>query len=156
MKWHLAQTNIGIAKYTYEDPQFAAFVSELDRINALADTSPGFVWRFVQEDENEAGRDVFADENVLFNMSMWESREALMNYVYHTEHVDILRKRADWFIPQDRPILALWWQPAGTIPTVVEARHRLDRLAQAGPTEDAFTFRRFFEAPADEETGNGG
>lgn len=156
MKWHLAQTNIGVAKYSYEDSQFAGFVSELDRINALADTSPGFVWRFVQEDENEAGRDVFADESVLFNMSMWESREALMNYVYHTEHVDILRKRADWFIPQDRPILALWWQPAGTIPTVVEARHRLDRLAQAGPTEDAFTFRRFFEAPADEEIGNGG
>ena len=79
-----------------------------------------------------------------------------MDYVYHTEHVDILRKRAEWFIPQDRPILALWWQPAGTIPTVVEARHRLDRLAQAGPTEDAFTFRRFFEAPTDEEIGNGG
>ena len=156
MKWHLAQTNIGVAKYTYEDPQFAGFVSELDHINALADTSPGFVWRFVQEDESEAGRDVFADEKVLFNMSMWESRDALMNYVYHTEHVDILRKRADWFIPQERPILALWWQPADTIPTVVQARHRLDRLAQAGPTEDAFTFRRFFEAPADEETGNGG
>ena len=156
MKWHLAQTNIGIAKYTYEDSQFEGFVNELDRINALADTSPGFVWRFVQEDENEAGREAFADENVLFNMSMWESREALMNYVYHTEHVDILRKRAEWFVPQDRPILALWWQPAGTIPTVVEARHRLDRLAQAGPTEDAFTFRRFFEAPEDEETGNGG
>lgn len=149
MKWHLAQTNIGIAKYTYEDSQFEGFVNELDRINALADTSPGFVWRFVQEDENEAGREAFADENVLFNMSMWESREALMNYVYHTEHVDILRKRADWFVPQDRPILALWWQSAGTIPTVVEARHRLDRLLQAGPTEDAFTFRRFFEAPAE-------
>ena len=67
-------------------------------------------------------------------------------------HVDILRKRAEWFVPLDRPVMALWWQPVGTIPTVTEARHRLDRLAQVGPTEDAFTFRHFFAAPADEET----
>jgi hypothetical protein len=151
VKWQLAQTNIGVARYAYDDPEFAGFVSELDRINALADRAAGFVWRYVQEDEHEAGRQVFADENVLFNMSLWESRKALMNYVYHSDHVNILRKRAEWFIPQNRPTLALWWQRAGTIPTVVEARHRLDRLAQAGPTEDAFTFRHFFAAPAVEE-----
>ena len=152
MKWHLAQTNIGSAKFTYDNPRFAEFVDNLDRINALADAAPGFVWRYVQEDEHEAGREVFANDNVLFNMSVWESREALMDYVYKTDHVDILRKRAQWFVPLDRPIMALWWQPAGTIPTVTEARHRLDRLVQAGPTEDAFTFRHFLEAPADEET----
>lgn len=151
MNWHLAQVNIGFAKYTYEDPRFAEFVDNLDRINALADRSPGFVWRYVQEDEKEAGRDVFGAESMLFNMSMWESKEALMNYVYKSDHVDILRKRAQWFVPFDGPMLALWWQPAGTIPTVVEAKHRLERLRQAGPTEDAFTFRRFFAAPRVEE-----
>ena len=155
MNWHLAQTNIGIAKFDYENPLFAEFVDNLDRINALADDAPGFIWRFVQEDENEAGRDVFGDENVLFNMSVWESKEALMDYVYKSGHVDILRKRAEWFIAQDRPILALWWQPAGTKPTVTEAKHRLERLAQVGPTEDAFTFRRFFEAPQMEKADAG-
>jgi len=147
MNWQLAQTNIGIAKFDYENPLFSEFVDSLERINALADDAPGFIWRFVQEDESEAGRDVFGDENVLFNMSVWESKEALMDYVYKSGHVDILRKRAEWFTAQNRPILALWWQPAGTIPTVTEAKHRLERLAQAGPTEYAFTFRRFFEAP---------
>ena len=123
--------------------------------NPLADQSPGFVWRYTQEDECEAGRDVFGDESLLFNMSMWESKEALMDYVYKSDHVQILRKRAEWFESQDRPILALWWQLAGTIPTVVEAKHRLERLAQAGPTEDAFTFRHFFEAPQIEDYASG-
>ena len=155
MNWHLAQANIGVAKYRYDDPAFAGFVDNLDRINALADASPGFVWRYVQEDEHEAGRAVFGDENVLFNMSMWESREALMDYVYRSAHVDILRRRAEWFLPQDRPILTLWWQPAGTKPTVAEARCRLDLLAERGPGPDAFTFRHFFEAPRRRESASG-
>jgi len=155
MNWHLAQVNIGVAKYDYEDPGFVEFVDELERINVLADESPGFVWRYVAEDECEAGRDVFGDESLLFNMSMWESREALMDYVYQSDHVNVLRKRAEWFVNQTRPILALWWQPVGTKPTVVEAKYRLDRLAQAGASEDAFTFRRFFEAPEMEKSASG-
>lgn len=147
MNWHLAQVNIGVAKFGYEDPRFAGFVDNLDRINALADDSPGFVWRYTQEDECEAGRDVIHEESLLFNMSLWESREALMDYVYQSDHVHILRKRAEWFVSQDRPIVALWWQAAGTIPTVPESRHRLEMLAQAGPSEDAFAFRNFFDPP---------
>jgi hypothetical protein len=155
MNWHLAQVNVGVAKFGYEDPRFSEFVDNLDRLNVLADESPGFVWRYVQEDERDAGRDVFGDKSLLFNMSMWESKEALMDYVYKSDHVQILRRRAEWFVNQDRPILALWWQSEGTIPTVVEAKHRLERLAQAGPTEDAFTFRHFFEAPQIEDYANG-
>lgn len=147
MNWHLAQVNIGVANFGYEDPRFKEFVENLDRINTLADESPGFIWRYVQDDEREAGRDVFGDDKLLFNMSLWASKEALMDYVYKSDHVHILRKRAAWFVNQNQPILALWWQPAGTKPTVLEAKHRLERLAQAGPTEDAFTFRRFFDAP---------
>lgn len=147
MNWHLAQVNIGVAKYSYEDPAFAGFVDNLDRINALADTSPGFVWRYEADDESAVGKDIFGDDEMLFNMSVWASREALMDYVYKTDHVHILRKRAEWFEQQKGPILALWWQPAGTLPTPAEAKHRLQILEQSGPTEDAFTFRQFFAAP---------
>jgi hypothetical protein len=147
LKWHLAQVNIGVAKFGYDDPRLAEFVDNLDRINVLADESPGFIWRFAQQDEYEAGRDVFGDEKLLFNMSLWESREALMDYVYKSDHVHILRKRAEWFVNQNRPILALWWHAAGTKPSVHEAKDRLDRLARNGPTEDAFTFRHFYDAP---------
>lgn len=155
MKFHLAQTNVAIAKYGYEDPRFAGFVNNLDRINALADSSPGFVWRYIAEDETEAGTEVFGDDNMLFNMSVWESKESLMNYVYQSAHVEILRKRADWFDVMDGPIQTLWWLPAGTRPTVAEARRRLELLRQNGPTQDAFTFRRFFEAPTMGATANG-
>lgn len=155
MTYHLAQANVAIAKYGYEDPGFAGFVDNLDRINALAESSPGYVWRYIAEDETEAGTEVFGDEYMLFNMSVWESKEALMNYVYHTAHVEILRKRAEWFEPMDGPILTMWWVPEGTLPTVTEARHRLELLKLNGPTQDAFTFRSFFEAPATEETASG-
>jgi hypothetical protein len=155
MKFHLAQTNIAIAKYAYDNPDFAGFVDNLDRINALADEAPGFVWRYIAEDETEAGTDVFGIEDMLFNMSVWASKEALMDYVYHTDHVEILRQRASWFEPMDGPILAMWWQPAGTLPTVLEAKHRLELLKERGPTPDAFTFRHFFEAPDTKETVNG-
>ncbi len=148
MSWHLAQVNIATAKYAYDDPRFSGFVDNLDRINTLADDAPGFVWRYVAEDETAAGTEVFKDDKVLFNMSVWKSREALMDYVYKTAHVDILRKRAEWFDQQKGPFIALWWQRAGELPTVMEAKHRLELLANSGPTENAFTFRHFFDAPS--------
>lgn len=152
MKYHLAQTNVAIAKYSYDDPRFAGFVDNLDRINALADGSPGFVWRYVAEDETVAGTEIFGDENMLFNMSVWESKESLMDYVYKTVHVEILRKRAEWFDAMEGPILAMWWVPAGSVPTVTDAKHRLELLKLNGPTKDAFTFRHFFAAPDVKET----
>ena len=151
MNFHLAQVNIAIAKYTREDPRFAGFVDNLNRIYALAESTPGFVWRHVSVNDDAEAKATFGDPDLIFNMSLWETKEALSDFAYKSSHVDILRKRADWFVPQNRPILALWWQNAGTIPTILEARHRLDLLAQSGPTQDAFTFGSFFEVPAQEE-----
>jgi heme-degrading monooxygenase HmoA len=156
MNFHLAEVNIAIAKFTYDDPRFAGFVDNLERIYRLAESTPGFVWRHVTVNEDAEAKAAFAEPKLIFNMSVWESKEALRDFVYMSEHVDILRQRGEWFIPQNRPIMALWWQPAGTKPTVAEARHRLDRLAQVGPSEDAFTFRQFYEAPRAEATRNVG
>ena len=155
MSFHLAQVNIAIAKYSYEDPRFAGFVDNLDRIYALSESTPGFVWRHVTVDDDAEAKAAFGEPNLIFNMSLWESREALKDFVYESEHVTILRQRAEWFVPQARPTLAHWWQEAGTIPTILEACHRLELLAQSGPTEDAFTFGSFFEAPEQEEAAHG-
>jgi Domain of unknown function (DUF3291) len=149
MNFHLVQVNIAFPKYQPDDPRFAGFVDNLDRINALADASPGFVWRYASDDEDLEAKAVFADPTLIFNMSVWESRAALEDFVYRSDHVQILRQRAEWFLPQKRPTMALWWKEAGELPGITEARHRLDLLAQAGPTVDAFTFRRTFEPPAD-------
>jgi len=155
MDFHLAQVNVAIARYSSDDPRFAGFVDNLDRVYDLAESTPGFVWRHLTVDEDAEAKQVFGEANLIFNMSVWESKEALREFVYKSEHASILRQRGDWFVPMDRPVFALWWQPAGAMPTIVESRHRLDRLQQAGPTEDAFTFRNFYEVPLALEIANG-
>jgi heme-degrading monooxygenase HmoA len=155
MNFHLAQVNVAIAKYSYDDPRFAGFADNLDRVYDLAESTPGFVWRHLTVNDDAEAKQVFGEPNLVFNMSVWESKQALREFVYKSDHASILRQRADWFVPMDRPVFALWWQPAGTIPTIVESRHCLDRLQQAGPTEDAFTFRNFFEEPLAKERASG-
>jgi hypothetical protein len=155
MSFHLAQVNIAIARYSYGDPLFAGFADNLDRIYALAESTPGFVWRHVTVNNDEDIKQLFGERQLIFNMSVWETKEALSDVVYKGDNAGILRNRADWFVPQNKPTMALWWQRTGTIPTRMEARHRLEHLAQAGPTQDAFTFGSCFEAPTAEEVANG-
>jgi hypothetical protein len=145
--FHLAQVNIGRLLAPIDDPLIADFVAQLDAVNALADASPGFVWRLKDESGNATAIPAFDDPRMIINMSVWESFEALRDYVYRSDHTKVLTRRRDWFEKLDRPHLALWWVPAGTLPTVEEAKRRLQILAQRGPTPDAFTFRDRFPAP---------
>lgn len=126
----------------------AGFVAQLEPLNALADTSPGFVWRLQDEAGDATAIRVFDDERILFNMSLWESIEALEAYAYSSAHVEAVRARAGWFEARGKPNLVLWWVAAGDIPTVDDARSRFDLLWAHGPTPQAFTFRQRFEAPA--------
>ena len=146
--WQLAQANIGKFRAPIDDPIMAGFKNQLDPINALADASPGFVWRLQTEDGNAtAVRPDDHDPLMAINMSVWSSLEALQQYVYKSDHVGPLRDRKQWFQKIGGPILVLWWIPAGHIPTVAEAMAKLAHLKQHGPTQDAFTFRAPFAAP---------
>jgi hypothetical protein len=148
MDWQLAQVNIGRLRAPVDDPLIADFVAGLDRINALADQTPGFVWRLQTEDGNATAiRPDTDDELLAINMSVWESIEALADYVYRSEHVTFMRRRREWFERFSGVYLALWWIPAGTIPTVVEAMDRIAHLDRRGPTPTAFTFRQLFGPP---------
>ena len=132
------------------------FRKQLDPINALADASPGFVWRLQTEDGNATAIRPYPDDDLMaINMSVWESLEALQQFVYKSGHVQTLRARHQWFEPINGPILALWWIPAGHIPTVGEARQRLEHLKDQGPSAYAFTFRSPFPAPDAEERVEG-
>jgi len=124
------------------------FVSRLEPLNALADSSPGFVWRLQTEEGDATALQVFNDELVLFNLSVWESIEALENYVYKTNHVGAVQKRAEWFERPTKSPLALWWVQAGHQPTEAEAKSRLEMLWKNGSTPQAFTFRKRFDAIA--------
>lgn len=148
MRFHLAQVNIGRFRAPIDSPVMEGFRRQLDPINALADATPGFVWRLQTEDGNATAiRPYEGDDLMAINMSVWESLESLQQFVYKSGHVGVLRGRKEWFAPIDAPILALWWIPAGHIPSVAEARERLKHLEEHGPTPFAFTFRTPFPAP---------
>jgi hypothetical protein len=146
---HLAQVNVATLRAPLDGPELARFVAQLEPLNALADQSPGFVWRLQTEEGDATAIRPFEDDRVIVNLSVWASLEALRTFVYATRHLDVMRHRRAWFHRMPDPYLALWWLPAGTIPTVTEARERLELLAANGPTADAFTFRASFPEPAD-------
>jgi hypothetical protein len=148
--WHLAQVNIGRLRAPVDDPLIADFVAGLDRINALADRAPGFVWRLQTEEGNATAiRPVDEDELLAINMSVWESVETLAEFVYRSGHTAFMRRRREWFERFATSYLALWWIPAGSIPTVSEAMKRVALVDRDGPTPVAFTFKHRFAPPHD-------
>ncbi len=143
---HLAEANIAWMRYPLDDPRMAEFVDGLARINAEAESSPGFVWRLEGAEGDSTDIRAFDDPTILFNLSVWESPAALFGYTYRSGHADFFRRRAEWFAPAPRPTVALWWIDAGQRPTVEEARRRLDTLAFQGSSPYAFDFRTPFDA----------
>jgi hypothetical protein len=145
---HLAQVNLATLRAPLDDPELAGFVAQLEPINALADRSPGFVWRLQTEDGDATAIRVFDDQRIIVNLSVWESLETLRDFVYASRHLEAMRQRRAWFHRMADAYLALWWVQAGTVPTAAEARRRLELLARQGPGPDVFTFRVPFPAPA--------
>lgn len=143
--YHLAQVNIGRLRASIDDPLIGGFVARLADINALAEQSPGFVWRLQTEEGNATYLRPFNDERIIVNMSVWESVEALKKYVYKTAHAEVMRQRKEWFENFEGMYLALWWVRAGHLPTVGEAKERLTHLEQHGASAYAFTFRKVYE-----------
>jgi hypothetical protein len=145
--YHLAQCNIGRIVAPLDSPQLAGFVAGLEPINALADSTPGFVWRLETDEGNATSVRAFDDDMLLMNMSVWESIDALADFVYRSAHRDVMRQRGQWFEKMADAYMVLWWTPGGTIPTVTDAITRLDILRREGPTAMAFTFRSPFPPP---------
>jgi Domain of unknown function (DUF3291) len=142
---HLAQLNIGRLRAPIDDPSIDHFRLNLARINSLAEASPGYVWRLQDEAGDATGIKAFDDELEIINLTVWESIDALADFTYRSGHVELLRRRRDFFEPSAQATLCLWWIPAGTIPMVEEAVARLDHLRDHGPTPTAFTFRHRFQ-----------
>lgn len=137
---HIAQINVGRTIAPLDDVRLAGFVAQLAEINALADRSPGFVWRLQSETGDATSVRAYDDPRIIVNMTVWENLETLHAYVYRSAHVGVLRDRKRWFEKWPGPYYALWWVPRGHIPTVEEGKQRLAYLAEHGPSEHAFWF----------------
>jgi hypothetical protein len=149
----LADYNVARMRGPLDDPVMAGFVEALDRINQLADASPGFVWRLQDDGGDATALRPFGPE-IMVNLSVWTSVEALRTYVYRSAHLDSLRRRTEWFHHDGlQHYLVLWWIPAGTLPTVEQAWDRLALLGRDGPGPDAFTLRQPYPAPDHPELG---
>jgi hypothetical protein len=146
---HIAQLNIAHAKAPLDDPLLADFMAQLDAVNAMAEASPGFVWRLKTDSGNATDLRAYDDPRMIVNMSVWESIDALFAFTYKTAHTKVMNRRKEWFEPLPGPHLVLWWVAAGALPTIAEAQARLDYLAEHGPSATAFTFKVRFPPPAD-------
>ncbi len=150
MNYHLAQLNIALARDEMTSDTMSVFVSRLDEINSLAEQSAGFVWRLKDESAGATDAtaiDAFDNPLILVNMSVWESLDALKQFVYKSVHVDLIRDRDAWFHKMPEMHQALWWVPAGFTPTIADAQSRLAHIRAHGSTEYAFTFAKNFPAP---------
>jgi Domain of unknown function (DUF3291) len=145
-QYELAQLNIAVMKEPLDSPVMADFVANLDRINALAEQSPGFLWR-LQTPEGDATALRPLGDNTIVNMSVWRDVASLNDYVYRSAHVEIMRRRKEWFERVREAPVVLWWVRGGHRPTIIEAIEKLTLLRERGPSADAFTFRHAFAAP---------
>ena len=147
-EWHLAQINIGrMIGANINDPVMKDFVDLLDEVNEVAEKSKGFIWRVKDEGNNATNIKAFDDEQLIVNMSVWESIEDLEMFVYKSRHVDVLRRRKEWFSKM-KFYMAMWYVPAGTMPTLEETKERLLHLEQYGPSAFAFDFKQRFSPPS--------
>ena len=143
-EFEIAQLNIGRLVAPTDSPVVAEFMEALDGVNAVADGSPGFVWRFQTDDGNATAERPFDDDSILVNFSTWTSIDALADFVYRSAHAPFLRRRREWFGRMDDIYSVLWWVAAGHRPSVDEAIQRLDHLREHGPSPHAFNFRKRF------------
>lgn len=146
MKEHnLAQVNIAKRLAPMDDPIMQDFVNNLDKINAIADSADGFVWR-MQDEDKELGAKVFKDDALLINMSVWKSLESLFEYTYNSGHIEVFKRKKEWFSKMKMMHMAFWYIPKGYEPTFQDAKDRLDYLNKHGDTPYAFSFKSKFTA----------
>jgi hypothetical protein len=145
--FHVAQVNVARLREPLDRPSMQAFVEGLEPINGLADTSPGFVWRLQTDDGDATALRVFDDDMIIVNMSVWDSIEALREFVFRSEHAGYLRRRSEWFEKLADASTALWWIPEGETPTIQDAEAKLESLRARGSTPEAFTLRDAFPHP---------
>ena len=145
--YHLAQINIARMLAPVDDPLLVEFVAQLAPINALADSSSGFVWRLQTESGDATSLKVYDDDMIIVNLTVWENVESLREFAYKSAHSGVMRDRKRWFEKFDGRYYAMWWVPAGHIPSTQEAKERLEYLREHGDSPYSFSFKNPFPAP---------
>lgn len=144
MDYDLAQLNIAKMLAPIDDPVMKDFVANLERINAMAESTPGFVWRLAGEEDNATALRVFDQNDIIINMSVWKDKESLFGFTYNSGHVAIMKRKKEWFSHMKEMHMVLWFVPHGHEPTPEEAKQRLAYVREHGDTPYAFSFKSKF------------
>ena len=126
----IAQFNLAQLRHGPNDPRLVGFSAGANMIRRAASTAPGHIWN---------AQDVI-DDAYFATRSLWESVEALHEFVYSGIHRRYLNRRREWFVENDRTTMVLWKVSKGEIPGLVDAQERLECLRENGPSERAFSF----------------
>ena len=140
MPQYLAELNIARVRADMNDPQMRGFVEGIEPVNALAEQSPGFVWRYIDgtaADQNYAPTPW--DDQFIVNLSVWKDWPSLKAFMFGDLHAYYMKGRREWFHPMDTPHSCLWWVDAGHRPSLQEAKAKLDQLTADGPSDEVFT-----------------
>lgn len=144
MNYNLAQINIARMLAPLDSPVMKDFVDNLDRINHLAESSNGFVWRLIEDDNSSSAAEVFQDDRIVVNISVWKSIKALFDFTYKSDHKDIFKRRKEWFSNMKEMHMACWYVPPGKYPTPQDGKDRLEYLNKYGESPYAFTLKSNF------------
>ena len=131
---HLAQINIGRLLHPKGDARVAEFIDNLEMVNKAAARMPGFVWQLTDDSGNATDIPFGDAPNMIANLTVWESVEALQAFVFQTVHARFYKKRVNWFEKLGSPHFAMWWIEEGTKPSYADAARKLQQLAEQGPS----------------------
>ena len=146
-KYYLAQINIALMKAPLHNPIMSEFATALDKVNLVAESSPGFVWRLKTSSGNATDIKAYSDPRILVNISVWRGIEQLKEYVYKSLHGDFFIRRRQWFEKYQGEHFAMWWIRAKHLPTVEEGKAKLEYLELHGDTPECFTFAKLYPPP---------
>jgi Domain of unknown function (DUF3291) len=135
---HIAQLNIGRFRYPADDPRMRAFMDSLDRVNAIAERSQGFVWRLKDESNNATAIRPASHPTMAVNLSVWESAEALEGFVWTTGHKQFYNRKGERFERPGTAHLVMWPVEKGHLPGLDEALARLEHLRKHLESDFAF------------------
>ena len=145
---HLAEFNIGVLRYDWDDPRLADFQNNLDRVYKIAERSAGYVWHLDPAQMEMAQLDpegsIGGNPRAASTLSVWKDAKSLRDFTYNTVHKHFYDRKSEWYDPADQlwsgHRLVMWWVEQDHRPTVAEAVDRLNALESHGQTDAAFSW----------------
>jgi hypothetical protein len=144
--------NYARLKAPLDDPSMDEFFRSLGPINALAKSTPGYVWSLDLDDEElEQQRsqvDVLRNDDLMMpQLSLWEDVESVQHFAFKSGHAMYLKRKREWFTSPTCPYTVCWWWSITPLPVSTfanmhgqsdEENHEYDDGVRSSSTTESF------------------